>query len=199
MVVNSVSFCYVIDMPGAVWNKALELANEQYGFVTAADLRLLGEDPVRLRQWKHRGVIDRVARGVYRFPQVPVTPLDPYMLATLWPEGRGVLSHDTALALHDLCDINPSSIHITLPPSQRYRPRREGGGTYVVHHDDLDEAHIGWHEGIRIVVPAVAIRQGIDSGVYTHLLRQAIAQAGALGRVPPDTLGELGVRLENRT
>lgn len=47
------------------------------------------------------------------------------MLATSWASGRGVLSHDTALDLHELCDINPAKVHLTLPPD--YSPRRLGG------------------------------------------------------------------------
>jgi predicted transcriptional regulator of viral defense system len=185
-------------MPGSVWDKAIEIANDRYGFITAEDLRGLGEDPARLRQWVRRGGVDRVTHGVYRFRQIPPTPLDPYMLATLWPAGRGVLSHDTALELHDLCDINPDRIHITLPASRRYRPRRRDGGLYVIHHENLLEADLAWHEGIRIVTPAVALRQAIDGGVPTHLVRQGIETAGRLGRAPRAALAALIERLGTR-
>lgn len=148
--------------------------------------------PAHLRKWHARGQLERVAHGVYRFPQVPTTPLDPYMLATLWPAGRGVLSHDTALQLHELCDINPPRIHITVPTDPaEYRPKREGGELYEVHHEDLGEDELTWHEGIRIVTPATAIRQGIDTGVPLHLLRQAIDTARRLGRARRGDLDEL--------
>jgi predicted transcriptional regulator of viral defense system len=185
-------------MPGSVWDKAIELANDQYGFITFEDLRGLGEDPVRLRQWAKRGGVERVGHGIYRFKQIPITPLDPYMLATLWPAGRGVLSHDTALELFELCDINPVRIHVTLPASRRYRPRRQGGEQYVFHHENLTEADVTWHEGIRIVTPAVAIRQALDSSVPTNLVRQAIETAGRLGRVLGPQLAALTERLEAR-
>ena len=185
-------------MPGSVWDKAIELATDQYGFITHEDLRGLGEDPVRLRQWVQRGGVERVGHGIYRFKQIPATALDPYMLATLWPAGRGVLSHDTALELFELCDVNPDKIHITLPASRSYRPRRQGGEHYVVHHEDLAEDDVTWHEGIRIVTPTVAIRQAIDSLVPVHLVRQAIETAGRLGRVPRPRLAALTKRLEDR-
>lgn len=186
-------------MPGSVWEKAIELATTQYGFITAENLLSLGEDPVRLRQWVQRGGLERVGHGIYRFKQIPVTSLDPYMLATLWPSGRGVLSHDTALELFELCDINPDKIHITLPASRSYRPRRQGGERYIIHHEDLAEADVTWHEEIRIVTPAVAIRQAIDSAVPVHLVRQAIETAKRLGRAPPPQLAALRERLEGRT
>ncbi len=186
-------------MSGSVWNKAIELATDQYGFITFEDLRGLGEDPVRLRQWVKRGGVERVGHGIYRFQQIPATALDPYMLATLWPAGRGVLSHDTALELHELCDINPDKIHITLPAAYRYRPRRRGGEQYVVHHENLVEDDITWHEGIHMVTPAMAIGQAIDSRVPVHLVRQAIEKAGRLGRVPRPALAGLTERLRDRT
>jgi len=184
-------------MPGSVWKKAIEFATDQYGFITFADLRRLGQDPVRLRQWVQRGGVERVGHGIYRFRQLPPTPLDPYMLATLWPAGRGVLSHETALELHELCDVNPDRIHITLPASYSYRPRRRGGELYVVHHEQLDDADLTWHEEIRIVTPAVAIRQTVDN-VSVHLLRQALETAQRLGRVPRAELTVLTKRLEDR-
>jgi hypothetical protein len=39
--------------------------------------------------------------------------------ATLWADRRGILSHDTALDLHELCGINPAQIHITIPAAYR--------------------------------------------------------------------------------
>jgi predicted transcriptional regulator of viral defense system len=183
-------------MTGRVIDEALELALGQFGFVTARDLKELGANPALVRQWLRRDRVTRVAHGIYRFPQVPASQLDPYMLATLWPAGRGVLSHETALELHDLCDVNPTKIHITVPTG--YRPRRQGGELYVVRHEDLDDRQLTWHEGIRIVTEYVAIRQGSDSGVPGHLLRQAVETARNRGRITAAQRGELGNRLEAR-
>ena len=120
-------------MPGSVWEKAVELATDQYGFITYTDLRELGEDPVRLRQWVQRGGVERVGHGIYRFQQIPPTPLDPYMLATLWPAGRGVLSHETALELHELRHRVVSE-NIANAETPGYRARR------VDFEDELREA-----------------------------------------------------------
>ncbi|MBI3179490.1 MAG: type IV toxin-antitoxin system AbiEi family antitoxin domain-containing protein, partial [Deltaproteobacteria bacterium] len=180
-------------MPGRVWEKAFAVAIEQYGYVTFADLERLGGDPVRLRQWHQHGKIERAGHGIYRFPQIPVTPLDPYMLATLWPAGRGVLSHETALDLHDLCDVNPDKIHITLPPN--YRPRRRGGVGYVLHRESLHEDAVTRHQGIPVVTPAVAIRQALDGATPRQLVRQAIETARRTGRVPKRVLDKLASRL----
>jgi len=92
-----------------------------------------------------------------------------------------------------LCDVNPSRIHITLPTG--YRPRRRGGELYVVHHENLRDDEVAWHEGIKIVTPTVAIRQSMEASVPVHLLRQAIDTSRRLGRAPRKVLHELAARL----
>lgn len=183
-------------MPGRIWEQAFDIATEQYGFITFADVRRLGADPARLRRWHLADRIDRIGHGIYRFRQIPTTQLDPYMLATLWPSGRGILSHDTALELYELCDINPDKIHLTLPVN--YRPRRQGGEQYVLHYKNLKDDELAWHEGIRIVVPAVAIRQAVHTSVPTYLVRQAIEKARRLGLAPKQVLELITRQLEER-
>lgn len=160
---------------------ALDIALDQKGFVTFADLTEAGIDPALARQWFRRGRVERVAHGVYRFPEVPPSDLDAYMLATLWAAGRGVLSHETALQLHGLCDIEPPLIHITVPPG--YWPRRAGGERYRVHLHELGDDEVEWFEGMRIVTPVCAIRQAIATAVAPHLVGQAIDVARRRGRV----------------
>ncbi len=50
-------------MPGRVWEQAVEVATDQYGFITFDDLRRLGTDPALLRQWYRRDKVDRVGHG----------------------------------------------------------------------------------------------------------------------------------------
>lgn len=180
-------------MPGKVWNKAFEVATDQYGFITLDDFRRLGEDPVRLRQWLQQGQVERAGHGIYRFTAIPPKQLDTFMLATLWPRGLGVISHDSALDLHGLCDINPARIHLTVPPGLRLR--RRGAERYVVHEQPLKPAQVTLHEGIRIVSAAHAILQGIESGVPAQLLAQAIDTARSTGQVPKRALAKLEAQL----
>lgn len=162
-------------MAGRIQRALWEVAVDQYGYVTSKDARSLGINPVELGKLAARGQLEHVSYGVYRFGQLPVTPLDSYMLATLWANGRGVLSHDTALDLHDLCDINPSKLHLTVPGR---RPERQGGEMYVVHSEPLaDDDDVTWHEGIPIVTVRKAIEQGIATGVPSYLLTQALGTA----------------------
>ena len=87
-------------MPGKDFNALLDVAVGQYGYVTTQDATDVDVALDTLRKMATRGTVERVARGLYRFPAVATTGLDQYMEATLWPHGGGVLSHDTALDLH---------------------------------------------------------------------------------------------------
>jgi predicted transcriptional regulator of viral defense system len=168
-------------MAGRIQAKLWEIALDQYGFVTSRDARELGINVVELGKLSHRHQLEHVGYGIYRFPQLPATPLDAYMLATLWTGGRGVLSHDTALELYELSDINPARIHLTVP--EGYRPRRREGELYAVHHEALDAGQVRRFEGIPIVTPGTAIDQAIRTGMPAYLLRQAIEAARARGLV----------------
>ena len=129
-----------------------------------------------------RGQLERRSQGVYRVPLIPSTPLDAYMEATLWPRGAaGVLSHETALALYELSDVNPDKIHITVP--KHHRIRRAIPAEYQIHHEDLATGDVASHEGIATVPPAVAIRQCHATHLGPALLAQAIDQGERNGRL----------------
>lgn len=167
----------------------LDVANGQYGYVTADDARALEIDPTVLRVMHHRGTLNRLSRGLYRFPIVPSTALDQYMEATLWPGTAVVLSHETALDLHDLCDVNPARIHLTVPAD--YRLRRDLPAAYELHPRSLDTADVTRYEGIAIVTVRRAILDGIETGLGGHLIEQAIVNAERRGLLQPDDLAAL--------
>lgn len=167
----------------------MDVAVGQYGYVTAEDAAAVDVVADRLRKMAERGTLERVAYGLYRVPAIPVTGLDQYMEATLWPRGGGVLSHDTALDLHELCDVNPAKVHVTVHKDLRIR--REIPAAYRLHHRDLAERDVARHEGIPIVTPARAIRDGIEVHLGAHLIKQAIVTARERGAISKAEEAEL--------
>jgi len=186
-------------MPGRVYSPLLELATDQYGYVSTDDARELGISPRRLKLLAERGSLWRIARGLYRFPAevVPITALDQYMEATLWPGGRGVISHETALAVYELSDVNPVKVHVTVPRAYRIR-RKEVPAVFVFHHADLTDAEMTRYEGIPIVTPERAIRDAHAGHLGPALIAQAIddgERQGLLAQAQADTLRqETGVK-----
>ena len=165
--------------------------------MTIRDAKQLGIDENAVWMLAARGGLERAAHGVYRFPQLPVTERDPYMLAVLWAgSNQTCLSHDTALAVYEACDINPDRIHLTVPTARRIR--RRGGEMYALHHQDLTTEQVGWWQAIPTATLPTAIAQCIDSGVPTYLLRQALDHGRRTGDVLPDKASDLETRLETR-
>ncbi len=184
-------------MPGRNYNRLATIAADQHGLVATADAREAGIDPHRLVDMERRGTIERVARGVYRFPFLGPDPeLAQLAEATLWAGRRGTLSHDTALDLHGLCDINPAQIHITIPTA--YRLQKPMPRLYRIHRNDLEKGERTLHEGIPIVTPFRAIVEGIETDVRADLLRQAIDTARRRGRVRGPQLRRLRKMLAAR-
>jgi predicted transcriptional regulator of viral defense system len=183
-------------MPGAIYAELAAVAAGQYGFITQEEAARLGFKRMTLVRMAERGQLERRSQGVYRVPLIPESPLDAYMEATLWPRGApGVLSHETALSLYDLSDVDPERIHITVP--KRHRIRRAIPAEYRIHHEDLARSDIASHEGIAVAAPAVAIRQCHATHLGPALLAQAVdhgEQTGRLTRRQADQLRrEIGV------
>jgi predicted transcriptional regulator of viral defense system len=174
-----------------------DVAVDQYGYFTVQDALDLGIDQAALRMVAARDKVAHVAHGVYRFPELPATEFDPFMLAVLWTGTTDAcLSHDTALANYDVCDINPDRIHLTVPKARRIR--RRGGELYVVHYADLAADQLGWWHRIRTVTLPTAIAQCITSGVPTYLLRQALTAGRDRGLLTAGEAKTLTADLEAR-
>lgn len=162
-------------MPGRVYTKLLDLAHDQHGYLRVADVREAGFDPKRLVDYERRGVAERVAYGVYRMNAIPPDDLEEYMRATLWPMGAGVLSHETALDLYELCDVNSAGIDVTVP--HRYRTHRSVPALYRLHPRDLASTQTERLRGLPIVAPLRAILDGIETHTRSELISQAITAA----------------------
>ena len=177
-------------MPGREYERALELATDQHGYLTTAQAQQLGIGRDTIRKMAKRGALQRVSWGVYRLPILPVSTFAEYMEASLWPAGvSGMISHESALAIRDLSDVNPPKVHITVP--KPFRVRRPIPRHLVVHHADLSHTDIASVEG----VPTTTVRRAIEDCYRTHLspalLRQAIEDGVREGYLKPDEAREL--------
>ncbi len=185
-------FLHTIDMPGKWYRAFFEVATEQFGFITSEDARELGAREGVLVEMERAGQLDRVARGLYRFRSYPTDARDELMAATLWPRRLGVISHDSALDLWDLCDVNPARIHVTVPRSARLRRRTPH--TYEVHERDLDPGELSNIDGIAVVTPVRAILDGVERHLDRRLVDQAIDNANGRGLLSPDERDLLSAR-----
>jgi len=96
---------------------------------------------------------------LYRLRAFPQSPLAQYIAASMWPlPMTGVISHETALDLLGLSNVNPSKIHLTLPTSLRIL-RRVIPQLYVPNKADLESDEVTTLEGTTITTP---VRAGPD-------------------------------------
>lgn len=169
-------------MPGAAYRKIYDCAEEQNGYLTVAQARAAGVTRQALTNMAARGSVDRVSWGLYRLVHFPATPLDQYVEATLWAApARAVISHETALMIYELSDVNPAKVHVTLPRAARVR--REMPAWLVVHRADLRPEELDVHEGIPITTPERAIRDCHATHLGPALVRQAIRDGARTGRL----------------
>lgn len=115
-----------------------EQAFAQAGYFTAAQALRLGYSYQAQKYHRDQGNWVRVDRGLYRLPGWPSTSEDNYARWTQWSAGRAVVSHETALAVHDLSDANPSRVHLTVPPGFRAADDAVVTHVAVLGDDDVD-------------------------------------------------------------
>jgi len=178
-------------MPQPLFPRLIERALDQHGLLTPGDARAIGANAASLRPMVHRGTLERVGFGIYRVPQLAGDRLEQYQEALLRVRNEGALTHDTALDLHDLCDINPLKVHVTVTPGTRLRRRLPEW--FVVHRGRLDEHDLTWFEGLRIATPARAILDGIATHVGARFIDQAVETGRARGLLGTTDLRRIGI------
>src|ERR1039458_3305351 len=89
--------------------------------------------------WKAGNWI-REHRGIYRLALFPATDRPDLALWSLWSSNRkeeveGAYSHQTAISLFNLSDLNPAKLHMTVPRS--FRRNSQIPSILVLHYEDL--------------------------------------------------------------
>lgn len=91
------------------------LAFGQAGYFTAAQAVDLGYSYQAQKYHVDSGNWLRVDRGLFQLPDWPPAPEDQWVRWTLWSHGRGVVSHASAALVHDLGELDPRRVHLSVP------------------------------------------------------------------------------------
>jgi predicted transcriptional regulator of viral defense system len=167
-------------------DELLPLAEQNDGLVTASQARAIGIADSVLARLTLRGKRERVARGVYRIPYFPADRLSQYRESVLWAHASHgpehvALSHETALAVYGISDVNPSRVHITVPKSARLRRRKPKW--IVIHRGDLPPTDVTVHEGLPVTTVAKSVLDVLNATGRLGLARQAIKDARKEGYI----------------
>jgi predicted transcriptional regulator of viral defense system len=172
------------------WGRLYETAASQQGLFTTKQAAEAGYSPQLLIHHLHAGKVLRLQRGIYRLIHFPPGEHEELVAAWLWSDQAGVLSHQTALALHGLSDALPAHLHLTLPTAWRKRRFRVPEGV-VLHHADVEPADRTWFGAVPITNPRRTLIDLAHEGLSPELLRQATLQALRRGLVGREDLGEV--------
>jgi len=176
------------------WDALYGVVEGQAGHFTTAQAAMAGYSPQLLHKYLANGRILRVRRGVYRVTHFPAADQEDLVVLWLWGEQAGIFSHETALALHDLSDVLPVKVHMTVPRSWRERRFRAPRGL-VLHYADLTDDEWEWREAVPITTPLRTLFDCIDAHVAPDLVRQALGQAQARGLVSRSASASVDMRL----
>ena len=178
------------DRPRPDYQCLTDIASMQSGYFTNVDAAACGFSRALLEHHDNTGRFVRVRRGVYRFRETPASPREEVISAWL-AIGRhiAVMSHETALDLHDLSDVIPRSVHLTLPRSHRYL-RSPPGVTLHTTSRGLAPHEITVRDGMRFTSPTRTILDAAETGTGPEQIALAIQQALERGLASPALLRE---------
>ncbi len=148
------------------------IAFQQAGYFTAAQALEAGYSYQAQRYHVDAGNWVRVDRGLFRLPEWPSDPDDIFVRWTLWSAGRGVVSHDSALAIHGLSDIDPAKVHLTVPPGMR-----ASDSLVVLHVADLREDEREQRRGWAVTTPLRTLADAAATDVSQEQIDRAIDDA----------------------
>jgi len=172
------------------WDRLYETAASQQGLFTTQQAAAAGYSPQLLIHHTRTGKFARVRRGIYRLVYFPAGEHEEFVVAWLWSEHAGVISHQTALALHELSDVLPAHVHLTLPSAWRHRRFRVPPDV-VLHHAEVATEERTWFGTVPVTTPRRTLNDGANAGVSPDLLRDAARQALRRGLIARDELGDV--------
>jgi predicted transcriptional regulator of viral defense system len=172
------------------WDLLFETASAQEGYFTTRQAAQAGYSTQLLLKHIHAGRVVRTRRGIYRLVHFPSGEHEELVTAWLWSEQAGVISHQTALALHELSDTLPANVHLTLPRAWRSRRFRVPAGV-VLHHADVASDDRAWFGAVPTTNPRRTLNDCAGEDLPPDLLRQAAQQALRRGLVARAELGDV--------
>lgn len=171
----------------------LRLAAAQNGYFSAGQALAEGYSYQAQKYHVDQGNWLKVDRGLYRLPEWPAGERDDLVRWCLWSRGRAVVSHDTALGVHELGDVNPTRIHLTVPST--FRQKADGP---VLHRADLPEGDVVEHAGYRITTPLRSLLDAASGVLDLERLASAVHDALAQGVVTRRSLRERADEMDPR-
>ena len=172
-----------------------EITEGQQGYFTAKQATAAGYQLGSQAHHAKSGNWVRVERGIYRLARFPQSSEEQLVIYALWSRNRagepeGVYSHQTALSIHELSDVNPTKLHMTVPTP--FRRRAKLPKILVLHRANLDEKDVEQRQGFAVTRPLRAIADLVAAeSVSRDIVEQALTEGLQRGLVSVREVAEL--------
>lgn len=161
------------------------LASQQGGYFTASQARQIGYSHQAQAHHVHVGNWHRVDRALFRLTEWVPGEHDDLARWTLWSDGRGIVSHESALAVHDVGEFESARVQLTVPPGFRKR-----GDGVELHVGEIPPQDVVEHTGFRVTTAGRSLVDLAGRGAEEDQLARAIDDARAKGLVTSRQLRE---------
>jgi predicted transcriptional regulator of viral defense system len=158
----------------------------QAGYFTAAQAHELGYAYPSQKYHVDHGNWTLVGRALFRLPDWPEREEDVYVRWRLWSRHLGVVSHQSALSLYRLGDVNPALVHLTVPRGFRKKDPAVALHRATLPPDDVTEREAGF----RVTTPERSLLDAATAELTQEQVDAAIADAVDDGLVVPRRLRE---------
>lgn len=174
--------------------RLLAIASEQGGYFTASQALSVGYTYRQQHFHRERGNWLLIDRGLFRLRDYPGNPHEDLIRWAFWSRDRkgkiqAVVSHESALAFHDLGDVMPGKLHLTVPNGFRKR----APGACVLHYSDFADQDIERHEGFFVTTPLRTIKDAAESDLSPEHLIKALHDALDRGLIRRRQLEQVGL------
>lgn len=164
--------------------KLFETASLQQGYFTAKQAIRAGFSYRMHTHYRQNSEWLEIDRGIFRLAQFPNSPDEDFVRWSLWSRdcnGRpqAVISHESALSIHDLSDVMPSKIYFTVPPG--FRKKAPKG--CVIYRGRISDDEKEQREGFFVTNPLRTIIDSAGSNFSIDYLEQAIQEACDKGMI----------------
>jgi predicted transcriptional regulator of viral defense system len=149
------------------------IAVGQAGYFTAAQAKAAGYSLQLLQHHLRSGSLERAGRGIFRFVRFPATDEADFVVPWLWSGRRGVVSHESALQVHDLADALPARVHLLLPMADARR-RIQIPPNVAIAYADIPPGEVVWRGAVPVTSPLRTVRDCLEAHVTPEWMQQAI-------------------------
>jgi len=156
------------------------IAESQSGYFTTKQAKTVGYTENNFPHYMRTGSWIREHRGIYRLSRFPESENSQLVLWSIWSRNRteipqAVYSHETALRIHDLSDIMPARLHVTVPMA--FRRSSDIPVVLVLHRADLPPEDVERMQGFQVTRPLPTLLDLIDAETISwDFIEQALQQ-----------------------